>query len=59
MATTTNPITGDLIKSRPISQKYLDNYDKIFSRKPNEETNSNNLNTTPNDDLCPGKEQNP
>lgn len=32
---TTNPVTGDEIKSKPASDKYRDNYDAIF-RKPRE-----------------------
>jgi hypothetical protein len=28
--TTTNPITGDLIKTKPASENYRDNFDRIF-----------------------------
>jgi hypothetical protein len=31
---TKNPITGDKIKSRVPSKEYLENYDKIFGKKP-------------------------
>lgn len=31
--TTTNNITGDLIKSRANSDKYAENYDAIFKKK--------------------------
>ena len=34
---TTNPHTGDEIKTKPASDKYRDNYDAIF-RKPVKET---------------------
>jgi glutaredoxin 3 len=33
MKTTKNDITGDLIKTKPSSQAYSDNWDNIFRRK--------------------------
>lgn len=33
MKTTRNNVTGDLIKSKPQSDKYRDGYDNIFGKK--------------------------
>ena len=44
--TTRNDITGDAIKTKPASQKYYDNYDAIFGKKPVSETNDKPDNTT-------------
>ena len=34
---TTNPITGDKIQTKNVSEAYRDNYDRIFSKKPTKE----------------------
>lgn len=35
--TATNDVTGALIKTRPASEAYMDNYDRIFRKKEKEE----------------------
>lgn len=47
--TAKNDITGDAIRSRSSSQKYIDNYDKIF-RKPNENI-TDAINDSPSNDV--------
>ena len=32
--TSKNDITGDSLKSKPASQEYLDNFDRIFRKEP-------------------------
>lgn len=42
---TSNDITGDALRSRPVTNKYRDNYDSIFKKKestPKENENSSN-----------------
>lgn len=55
--TSKNDITGDLIKSKSPSQKYYENYDKIFKKeKPNENLSPP---TSPSDnDECRKSNQN-
>lgn len=43
--TSTNDVTGDLIKSRSNSKAYDDNYDVIFRSKKKEEKELDNENT--------------
>ena len=38
---TSNPITGDLIKSKSPSQAYSDGYDRIFGNKKKQEPQPN------------------
>jgi hypothetical protein len=40
--TTTNPITGDLIQTKP-SAKYADNYDAIFRKEQPKQDHLNHL----------------
>lgn len=35
MSTAKNDITNDLIKTKPATNKYYENYDKIFSKQEN------------------------
>lgn len=45
--TAKNPITGDLIKTKSSSDKYRDNYDKIFRQKePKNETSISSSSVT-------------
>lgn len=56
--TAKNDITGDSIQSRVASQKYIDNYDRIFRRNKDEIiNNTTNVNTTNNDRR--GEDSNP
>ena len=36
---TKNDITGDALKSKPASQKYRDNWERIFGKKKREAAN--------------------
>lgn len=45
--TAKNSVTGDLIKTKSNSDKYRDNYDKIFRKKEQNEKSINSTITTP------------
>lgn len=51
MKTATNPITGDLIKTKSSTEKYRNNYDEIFRKKEssNEKNTPSNNNDTPSE----------
>jgi hypothetical protein len=57
LMTAKNDITNDLIKTKPASNKYFENYDRIF-RKPNEKSTDTTIDSITSDHSEPREKQN-
>lgn len=42
MATSKNDITGDTISTKPVTDQYRENWEKIFGNKTNQKENNQN-----------------